>query len=295
MMKKITVPDDILSVAHNALICDELTFVSYRTSLKCETVSAVLKSDILVYIIGGEKEIQREGKTFAVKKNEIALIRKGACLMKQYSKDETYSALIFILSDEFLSEFSMRYGDKLDRGQSSEKKVFCVKAGKKIKSCIDSLFPYFYEKGKFEKDIVKIKFYELMLNFFEADPAACSLLFEKETNTVSRIKIVMEKSFLEDVSLETIAKRCGISLSKFKSDFEKNFKTTPHKWIINKRLDLAEKMLKATDKKIIEICQDSFFPSQSNFSVLFKKRFGETPLEYRRKSIKTFSDNKITE
>lgn len=295
MMKKITVPDDIISTAQNALVCDELTFVSYRTSLKCETVSAVLKSDILVYIIGGEKEILREGKSFIVGKNEIALIGKGQCVMKQYSKEETYSALIYILSGDFLSEFSMRYGDRIDIRESSDEKVFCEKAGKRIKSCIDSLFPYFYEKGKFEKDIAKIKFYELMLNFLDAAPSACSLVFERETISASRIKNIMEKSFLEDISLETIAKRCGISLSKFKSDFEKNFKTTPHKWIINKRLDLAEKMLMATDKKIIEICQDSFFPSQSNFSVLFKKRFGETPLEYRRKSIKTFSDNKIAE
>lgn len=295
-MKKITVPDDIISVGHNALVCDELTFVSYTTSLKCETLSAILKTDILVYVIGGEKEIQREGKSFTVAKNEIALIGKGQCVMRQFSKEETYSALVFILSNDFLSEFSMRYGDRLDSVSASAKKmIYRVKADQRIKSCVDSLFPYFYEKGKFEKDIVKIKFYELMLNFLEADPAACSLLFEKETMNASRIKSVMEKSFLEDVSLETIAKRCGISLSKFKSDFEKNFKTTPHKWIINKRLDLAEKMLKATDKKIIEICQDSFFPSQSNFSVLFKKRFGETPLEYRRKSIKTFSDKKIAE
>ena len=294
-MKKITVPDDIISVAEKALVCDELTFVSYRTSLKCETLSAILKSDILVYIIGGEKEILRGDKSFIVSKNEIALIGKGQCIMKQFSKEETYSALIFILSNDFLSEFSMRYGDRLDRTKSSDEKIFCVKAGQRIKSCVDSLFPYFYEKGKFEKDIVKIKFYELMLNFLEADPLACSLLFSKETMNTSQIKSVMEKSFLEDISLETIAKRCGISLSKFKSDFEKNFKTTPHKWIINKRLDLAEKMLKATDKKIIEICQDSFFPSQSNFSVLFKKRFGETPLEYRRKTTKTFSDKKIAE
>lgn len=294
-MKKITVPDDILTVAENSLICDELTFVSYRTSLKCETVSAILKSDILVYIIGGEKEIQREGKTFAVKKNEIALIRKGACLMKQYSKDETYSALIFILSGDFLSEFSMRYGEKFADRKDTSETVFCVKAGKRIKSCIDSLFPYFNEKAGFEKDIVKIKFSELMLNFIEEVPSVCSVLFEKETSLSSRILNVMEKSFLEDIGLETIAKRCGISLSKFKNDFEKNFQTTPHKWIINRRLDLAEKLLKSTDKKIIEICQDSFFPSQSNFSVLFKKRFGETPLEYRRNSTKTFSDNKITE
>lgn len=294
-MKKITIPDDILSVAHNALICDELTFVSYRTSLKCETLNAFLKSEILVYVIGGEKEILRKGKSFIVAKNEIALIEKGQCVMKQYSKEEPYSALVFILSSDFLSEFSMRYGDKLDCIQSSDEKVFCVKAGQRIKSCIDSLFPYFYEKGKFEKDIVKIKFSELMLNFIEEVPAVSAVIFEKETNNVSRIKSVMEKSFLEDVSLETIAKRCGISLSKFKNDFEKNFETTPHKWIINRRLDLAEKLLKSTDKKVIEICQDSFFPSQSNFSVLFKKRFGETPLEYRRNSIKTFSDNKIAE
>ncbi|HPA63582.1 MAG TPA: AraC family transcriptional regulator [Spirochaetota bacterium] len=294
-MKKIIIPDDIFSVAESSLVCDELTFVSYRTSLKCETISAILKSDILVYIIGGEKEVQREGKSFIVRKNEIALIGKGACLMKQFSKEETYSALIFILSPEFLSEFSMRYGEKFEDRTDLTEKFFCVRSDTRIKSCVDSLFPYFSEKGKFEKDIVKIKFCELLLNFIEADPAASSVLFDKETALASRIKNEMEKSIFEDISLEIIAKRCGISLSKFKSDFEKNFKTTPHKWIVNRRLDLAEKILKSTDIKIIEICQDSFFPSQSNFSVLFKKRYGKTPLEYRRKSTKTFSDKKIAE
>lgn len=50
-----------------------------------------------------------------------------------------------------------------------------------------------------------------------------------------------------------------------------------------KRMELAAKMLRETDKKVIDIAYELHYDSLSYFLSSFKKEFGVTPKEYRKK------------
>lgn len=65
--------------------------------------------------------------------------------------------------------------------------------------------------------------------------------------------------------------------------FKKETGETIGKYIVKAKLQEAKLLLAYSDRPLSEISNFFFFSSQSYFQNLFKKEFGVTPLEYRRK------------
>jgi AraC-like DNA-binding protein len=91
----------------------------------------------------------------------------------------------------------------------------------------------------------------------------------------------MSENYLYNLKVEEFAKLCGRSLSAFKRDFRKVFKTTPSKWIKNKRLEYAKTLLIESNLNINEICYDSGFVNASHFIKSFKEQYKISPHQFR--------------
>jgi transcriptional regulator GlxA family with amidase domain len=87
----------------------------------------------------------------------------------------------------------------------------------------------------------------------------------------------MEDNFSYNLKLEEFAELCNRSLSAFKRDFKKHFSNTPGKWLLEKRLQHAHKLLQHSDKNVNEAAFESGFENTSHFSRSFKERFGYSP------------------
>lgn len=85
-----------------------------------------------------------------------------------------------------------------------------------------------------------------------------------------------------EASLQEIAALCGMSLSMFKNEFRRHFRTTPHKWYTEKRLAHARFLLITTNRPVAEIAEECLFNNSSHFIKLFKERYKSTPAVYRR-------------
>jgi AraC-like DNA-binding protein len=69
----------------------------------------------------------------------------------------------------------------------------------------------------------------------------------------------------------------GRSLATFKRDFKKLSSLSPEKWLIQKRLEVAQQKLRNGDKKVSEVCYEVGFKNLSHFSKVYKKAFGAAP------------------
>ncbi|WP_420152907.1 helix-turn-helix domain-containing protein, partial [Siphonobacter sp.] len=69
----------------------------------------------------------------------------------------------------------------------------------------------------------------------------------------------------------------GRSLATFKRDFEKIFHLSPHRWLLNKRLQDAYFLIKEKGRKPSEVYLEVGFEDLSHFSFAFKKAFGQPP------------------
>jgi AraC-like DNA-binding protein len=55
-------------------------------------------------------------------------------------------------------------------------------------------------------------------------------------------------------------------------------------FIIQIRLNETLRLLKETDMTILEICYSSGFNNLSNFNRLFRKKYTQSPIEYRNRA-----------
>ncbi len=98
----------------------------------------------------------------------------------------------------------------------------------------------------------------------------------------------IEEHFKEQISLSELADMASISPRHLTRLFSETYKTTPLKYINSLRLNYAGDLLENTAMSISDISFASGFLDSNYFSRAFKKKFGKTPIEYRKSNDKAF-------
>lgn len=88
----------------------------------------------------------------------------------------------------------------------------------------------------------------------------------------------MEKNFRQNVPLVQFARASGRSLATFRRDCLHEFGTTPSRWLIARRLDEAQRLIREGQRPG-DILTGLGFESFSHFTRRFKQRFGYLPSE----------------
>ncbi|GHO61166.1 AraC family transcriptional regulator [Ktedonobacter sp. SOSP1-52] len=86
----------------------------------------------------------------------------------------------------------------------------------------------------------------------------------------------------EQLSLETLAQQVGFSAYHFAILFRQTTGETPHQFVLSKRLEEAQRLLRETDLPLSQVALSVGFQSQSHFTHVFRNRLGETPRHYRQ-------------
>lgn len=92
----------------------------------------------------------------------------------------------------------------------------------------------------------------------------------------------MEANFYYNLELEDFAKLCNRSLSSFMRDFKNSFHTAPGKWLLEKRLDYAGRLLATTNKTLADVIYECGFESQVHFNRVFKEKLGIPSLQLKK-------------
>ena len=108
-----------------------------------------------------------------------------------------------------------------------------------------------------------------------------NVLYTLAQNSGFTVEQIMEEQYIYNLKVEEYARLCGQSISTFKRYFKKEYDTTPAKWLMAKRLNLARKLMLNTDFTIQQICYDCGFESDSHFIRSFKSAYGITPNNWR--------------
>lgn len=117
-------------------------------------------------------------------------------------------------------------------------------------------------------------------------PATSSITTEDE-----RLESVVLGAVTENVSLEELAERCCVSVSTFKRRFRRRFSISPHRWFLQRKLELAYRIILGTDQSIAEVSRLCGFINASHFISSFKRYYRVTPATLRRRSKVREEDN----
>lgn len=80
-----------------------------------------------------------------------------------------------------------------------------------------------------------------------------------------------------------ISRKIGMSEVNFLHLFKRELKLPPHRYILNRRLELAHDLLRNTDRSIEDIAESTGFSNRYQFSKSFTGQFGISPGRFRRK------------
>ena len=98
---------------------------------------------------------------------------------------------------------------------------------------------------------------------------------------MQRILIYIKEHYEEEISLEEVAKREGISSRYLRKYFSEVMGISCIRYITKLRMERAKKLLWETNKNIITIAGEIGYENPQYFSRVFKKEEGITPKEYR--------------
>ena len=91
----------------------------------------------------------------------------------------------------------------------------------------------------------------------------------------------IEQHYHEDINAGVIAAACGIDRSYLGKIFRRHMHSSPHKFLLQYRINKACELLKTTDYSIGEIGAMSGYSNQFSFSRIFKNALGLSPSEWK--------------
>ncbi|EQB4544722.1 TPA: helix-turn-helix domain-containing protein [Pseudomonas aeruginosa] len=86
----------------------------------------------------------------------------------------------------------------------------------------------------------------------------------------------------EGVSVERLAKECGLSRSYFSKAFKSSTGLSPHEWLMQMRVDRAKDMMLRGDESLSQISLACGFSDQAHFSRAFLRLTKSSPSAWRR-------------
>ncbi len=104
----------------------------------------------------------------------------------------------------------------------------------------------------------------------------------KENESAERIKKFIDDNLREPLTVEDICKNFFINRQQLYSLFNESFHTSVKRYILEKKIAQAKRLLATTEYSVTEIAERLGFGDYNNFIQRFKKEVGATPLQYRK-------------
>lgn len=104
---------------------------------------------------------------------------------------------------------------------------------------------------------------------------------------VSKVIRYMEDHLAEDMTIQTLSHVGNVGVTTLERHFKECFHASPFAVLRRKRLFYSMECLRDGDS-VSDAAVKSGFPDYSNYIQLFRKQFGMTPLQYRKRFEKTF-------
>jgi AraC family transcriptional regulator len=99
---------------------------------------------------------------------------------------------------------------------------------------------------------------------------------------LSRVVDYLQSHLDEDLTLRRLSDVLQMSPYHFARAFKQSTGLSPHQYLLEQRVERAKTMLEGNRQSIAEIAYLLGFPSQSHFTVIFRKTAGLTPGAYRK-------------
>lgn len=110
-------------------------------------------------------------------------------------------------------------------------------------------------------------------------------LSQVDMNRISAARRIVDEQWTEKLTLDQIARRCGLNRSKLSRGFREIYRCTVSEALAERRLAEARRQLLSTDLPVSLIGYRSGYLNNASFTRAFGRRFGQSPTNFRACSV----------
>ena len=153
-----------------------------------------------------------------------------------------------------------------------------------VKAYFLSIAKFFDHKNALSEEILAVKLKEIILLLLQSEESSnlniiLRSLFSDKTFS---FREVIDSNLYEPLDLQRLAAMTNNSMASFKRKFNKMYDSTPAKYITQKKLEEAQRILAFSLSSIKEVCYECGFTNPSSFSRMFKDQYGCSPTEFKK-------------
>jgi len=282
-MKIHNLPNDLFSPAKSP--DDDIIIHYYRGVTGTYKGRSILHRNAISLVIEGEKTMRFAEKTVHINDNEFHFLSSGNCLASMdLSPKKVFSSVMIFFTNEVLTDFLIKYGKRIGEAKKKVKVAsepyLSVKKDEFVRNYINSLI--LLGNGA-SADMKRLKFEELMLHMLSVHPREL-LSFQIKEHPQSedlQVRQAVENNISGNITVEELAFLCNMSLSTFKRKFQKLYNTSPNKYLLQRRMEIAKDLLLYGREKPSEVYHKVGYENHSSFSESFKNTYGLTPKDFQ--------------
>ncbi len=264
-----------------------ISIFRYRTNKPAPRAKIMLDHNLLTFLLAGEKTVHFAGAQVTVKPHQFVMLAAGNCLMseKMVAAYQEYHSILITFDPKLLKDFFERHAVLLTkRNNLSDSPPFLV-FGKDafLVNFTQSLDVMLTGEGPIHPELQKVKLEELFLYLAIRYPAQIQQIrnMKVEADDELIVRQAVTSHIDSNLTVEELAFLCNMSLSSFKRKFARIYGNSPNRWLLEKRMERAAKMLRQDNRKASEIYYELGYENLSSFIQSFKQIYGITPKQYQ--------------
>lgn len=264
-----------------------ISILRYRTDKPTARAKIMLQQHLLSFLLEGEKTVHFAGTQVTVKPHQFVMLAAGNCLMSEKAAAENadYHSILLFFDSKLLSDFFDRHSLLLGKQakQSDDHPFLLFEKDEFLVNFIRSLDCLLSNNRPIYDDLQRVKLEELFLYLAVQYPDQILQIrnMSHEANDDLIVRQAVTSHINSNITVEELAFLCNMSLSSFKRRFARIYGNSPNKWLLEKRMESAAKMLRQDNRKASEIYYELGYENLSSFIQSFKQIYGITPKQYQ--------------
>ncbi|SEV92452.1 AraC-type DNA-binding protein [Chitinophaga sp. YR573] len=280
---------NIFSLPEDLNTNDSISIFSYQSSSNTEKSKITLNQNVFSFLTEGTKSVYYSQKNVQINNKEFLLLSSGNCLMSERTtQNGMYKSVLLFFDNSELVNFFMKHPDIFDTNtkRSLEEPFIVFQTDDFLQNFIASLNLMLATNKPISMAMRVLKLEELMLymcdKYREQIISLRTSVLDNQEDLI--IRKAVEANIGNYITIDELAFLCNMSLSTFKRKFSKLYSTSPNKWFLQKRMELAAALLRNSNEKPSDIYHKVGYENHSSFTHSFKQIFGLTPSEYQQRN-----------
>lgn len=272
---------------NNQLPTTAISLLRYRTQAPAARARVLLPQHLFTFLLAGKKTVHFAGAQVTLQPQQFILLAAGNCLMSEKlaaPAPEYHSLLLF--DHQLLADFCHRQAAWLGKPASLaasqpflrfEQDAFLTTFVRSLDCLLAA------DAAPIPQELQRVKLEELLLYLALHYPGQLQQLrtLGQEANEEVLVRQVVTSHIDSPVAVEELAFLCHMSLSTFKRRFTQLYGTSPHRWLLARRMEKAATMLQQANRNVSELSDELGYENISSFIQSFKQFYGVTPKQYQ--------------